>query len=90
MTREDKPNGGEASVTEPTSDISALGRLDAGDRSAFPPLDAGVQAHIGRRLKAAYGDVLNQPVPERFRLLLEELDRKTGANESPLDGDDDA
>ncbi len=36
------------------------------------------QDHIGRQLRAVYDDVLSQPVPDRFRALLETLDAKTG------------
>ena len=35
-----------------------------------------IQAQIGSRLRAAYDDVLHQSVPERFRLLLDQLDAK--------------
>jgi hypothetical protein len=36
-----------------------------------------VQEQIGRRLAAAYDEVLRQPVPERFLLLLDQLDQAT-------------
>ena len=39
-------------------------------------MDAELQAHIGRHLKAAYEDILNQPVPDRFHQLLEALDKR--------------
>jgi hypothetical protein len=32
-----------------------------------------VQAHIGQQLRAAYREILNEPVPDRFVRLLEEL-----------------
>lgn len=35
-----------------------------------------IQAQIGSRLMAACDDVLHQSVPERFRLLLDQLDAK--------------
>jgi len=38
-----------------------------------PGLDREVQAHIGQQLRAAYREILNQPVPDRFVRLLEEL-----------------
>lgn len=41
-----------------------------------PPLQAGLQAHIGRQLRAVYDAVANEPVPDRFLKLLEELERK--------------
>ena len=37
-----------------------------------------VQEHIGRQLRAVYDDVLKQPVPDRFRELMEKLDQKIG------------
>lgn len=40
------------------------------------PLAADIQAQIGRRLMAIYDEVLQQPVPDRFRLLLDQLDQK--------------
>ena len=46
------------------------------------PLAPDLQAQIGRRLMALYDDVLQQPVPDRFRQLLNELDQKTGLPEA--------
>jgi hypothetical protein len=39
-------------------------------------LEADLQAHIGRQLRAVYDEVVSEPVPYRFRKLLEELERK--------------
>jgi Anti-sigma factor NepR len=39
------------------------------------PMDRQIQAQIGRRLSAVYDEILHQPVPDRFRLLLDELDQ---------------
>ncbi len=33
--------------------------------------------YIGRQLKALYDEVANQPVPDRFKELLDRLDQKT-------------
>jgi hypothetical protein len=41
-----------------------------------PGLEADLQSHIGRQLRAVYDEVARQPVPERFLKLLEELERK--------------
>ncbi len=41
-----------------------------------------IQAQIGRRLLAAYDEVLRQPVPDRFRRLLDELEEKQLAAQS--------
>jgi hypothetical protein len=40
-------------------------------------LEADLQAHIGRQLRAVYDEVVEEGVPERFLRLLEELERKT-------------
>ncbi len=40
-------------------------------------LEADLQAHIGRQLRAVYDEVVDEGVPERFLRLLEELERKT-------------
>jgi hypothetical protein len=40
-------------------------------------LEAGLQAHIGRQLRAVYDEVVEEGVPDRFLRLLEELERKT-------------
>jgi hypothetical protein len=36
-------------------------------------LESDIQAHLGRQLRALYDEVANQPVPDRFRVLLEQL-----------------
>lgn len=49
-------------------------------KTSTPPkgamLEADLQAHIGRQLRAVYDEVVNEGVPERFLRLLEELERK--------------
>jgi hypothetical protein len=47
-------------------------------RVAAPRMKPQVQEHIGRQLRAVYDDVLKQPLPDRFRELLEKLDQKMG------------
>jgi hypothetical protein len=39
-------------------------------------LEPDLQAHIGRQLRAVYEEVVSEAVPDRFRKLLEELERK--------------
>lgn len=46
-----------------------------------PALQPHVQDHIGRQLRAIYDDLLNQPVPDRFKELMEKLDKTTGESE---------
>jgi hypothetical protein len=38
---------------------------------------AELSEQIGRELRALFDEVVAEPVPEKFRQLLEELDRKT-------------
>jgi len=35
-----------------------------------------IQAHLGQKLKASYNELVRQPVPDKFRQLLEELERR--------------
>ena len=48
---------------------------DGSDRSAGR-LDPRVRTHIGRKIKAVYDEVLQEPVPDRFLNLLDELSKK--------------
>ena len=41
-----------------------------------PTIDQAIQRHLGRKLKASYDDLIKQPVPDKFRQLLEDLERK--------------
>ena len=41
-------------------------------------VDANVRAHLGRKLKTAYQTLVEEPVPDRFVKLLEELRSKEG------------
>jgi hypothetical protein len=49
---------------------------DQGD----PKLDRVVQTRIGDQLRAMYDDLMQQPVPDRFRDLLSQLEQKRGEN----------
>jgi hypothetical protein len=40
-------------------------------------LDPRIQSEIGKRLRAMYDDVINEPVPNKFMELLEKLERST-------------
>ena len=57
----------------------AKGDAPARSRRRSPKSGASVQMqvqdHIGRQLRAVYDDLLNQPVPDRFLELLEQLDQ---------------
>ena len=63
---------------------SSAAYLEPGADSAEPldmdgiyALAPHVQEQIGRQLAAAYDEVLRQPIPERFLLLLDQLDQAT-------------
>jgi hypothetical protein len=45
-------------------------------------LAENVQAHLGRHLKAVYAEIANQPVPDRFAQLLDDLERKHRADDT--------
>jgi hypothetical protein len=46
-------------------------------RARPPQIDARVQFEIGKHLRAVYDPVLNEPIPDRFLKLLEELEQST-------------
>lgn len=46
------------------------------DAGAAPAIDQRIQNHLGRKLKEAYDDLVRQPVPDKFKKLLEELERQ--------------
>jgi Zn-dependent M16 (insulinase) family peptidase len=41
-----------------------------------PKLDGTSQKRIGDQLRAMYDDLVQQPVPDRFKNLLEQLEKK--------------
>ena len=41
--------------------------------------DFALHEHIGRQLRGIFDEVVTQPVPEKFRKLLDELERKQAA-----------
>ncbi|MEL6505074.1 MAG: NepR family anti-sigma factor [Pseudomonadota bacterium] len=43
------------------------------DEDEKPGLDSETQAQLGKKLKEAYADVINEPVPDRFKDLLDQL-----------------
>ena len=52
-----------------------------GKLATDPKLDSGSQKRIGDQLRAMYDVLMQQPVPDRFRDLLDQLDKKNGAKE---------
>ncbi len=58
-----------------------MNQVSSNDTHSVPAsggLESDLQAHIGRQLRAVYDEVVNEPVPDRFLKLLQELDRKQG------------
>ena len=48
-----------------------------------PTLDRGVQAQIGDKLRAMYGELVEQPVPDRLAAILAQMgDRRRGGTNS--------
>lgn len=41
-----------------------------------PKLDRGTQSRIGDQLRAMYNDLMDQPVPDKFKSLLEQLEKR--------------
>ena len=54
---------------------TAMSEPGAGDNDEFEMvLDPKVQESIGRSLKAHYDDIVNAPVPDKFLVLLAQLE----------------
>lgn len=70
-------------VPAPAAEMSREGAARSGAAEgtapAAPPAPA-VEQLISRQLRAIYDEVVNEPVPERFVKLLEELERKRGTS----------
>lgn len=45
-------------------------------KNAGPKLDRGTQSRIGDQLRAMYTDLMEQPVPDKFKALLDQLDQR--------------
>jgi hypothetical protein len=60
--------------TKGSSKQSAAAKVEGDEAS---PLTPAAQAHIGRYLRHLYDAVAQEPVPDRFVQLLQELERKS-------------
>ena len=67
---------GEQAASEQAVTAAAASASTAGADDHQPQLGPDLQAMIGHQLRAVYHEVLNEPVPERFVRLLEELAAK--------------
>lgn len=50
------------------------------------PLEPRIQAHLGDQLRQFYGAMLAEPVPDRFKALLDELERARPPTDGPKEG----
>jgi Anti-sigma factor NepR len=64
-----KPSAQQPSSTAPSPSKKRVGHATA----------AGVGAQIGAKLKAMFDGVLAEPVPDKFLMLLDELERKSSS-----------
>lgn len=78
-------NNGDAVGLPPAS---GSGWLDQGTRAARTPINETLQHVIGSQLKAAYDEVVRQPVPDRFMQLLSQLDSVESAGAQSGSDDD--
>jgi Anti-sigma factor NepR len=58
------------------SDMQISRGNGADDPGPAPVVGEDIQKHLGRKLKASYDELVRQPVPDKFRQLLEELERQ--------------
>lgn len=49
---------------------------DAEEDGGVPPLNPAIQGHLGRQLRTMYKTLVDEPVPDRFKKLLDELKAK--------------
>lgn len=60
----------------------ALPRTSSNDKlGTDAKLDSGSQKRIGDQLRAMYDELMQQPVPDRFKDLLDQLDQKGSRKE---------
>ncbi len=68
-------------ASRPSTEPPAADRGSQDRETSSNRMKPQVQEHIGRQLRAVYDDVLKQPLPDRFRELMEKLDQKMGESE---------
>lgn len=56
----------------------SLDRPSSSKLATDPKLDSTSQKRIGDQLRAMYDELMQQPVPDRFRELLDQLDKGNG------------
>lgn len=58
-------------LTQMATDTDKSG--DGANDTVRPQLSGSLQGHIGRQLRAAYSELVQEPIPDRFSKLLDEL-----------------
>lgn len=68
----------EPGATKPVRVLNVISqdKPEENNRAPRPGIDADVQAHIGRQLRAVYDAVANEAVPDKLLQLLRDLDKK--------------
>jgi len=54
---------------------------------AAASLDHKLQAHIGNKLKQYYDEIVSEAVPDRFKMLLDQLEKKETVATSETESD---
>lgn len=70
------PNEAKSSkdMTDTTTIDEGAGKVtEAAGDAAATPLAPELQGHIGKHLRTIYGDLVKEPVPDRFKILLDNL-----------------
>jgi Anti-sigma factor NepR len=73
MDKRKAPDAGGAGRKAPKTSSMKQERNQTNPRTG---LEAELQDHIGAQLRAVYNAILVEPVPDRFKKLLDELERK--------------
>lgn len=60
----------------PSVNESRTSMTTATDDDSPAALDPRLQAHIGRKLREYYNEITAQPVPDRFKALLDQLESR--------------
>ena len=62
-------------------DSAPPGHVSSENLTTEPTLDRNIQARIGDNLRAMYDELLRQPVPDRFKDLIGQLEQDRKARE---------
>ncbi len=70
-------------MSQKSKRLAAVSPQAIAERSASsnPSLDRAIQARIGDKLRSMYDELLQQPVPDRFRDLLGQLEKRRETEE---------